>query len=59
MKKMTVNIDAETHQKLSRIAITEHRSTKAQAEVFIIDSVNKRSDGLTDAEYLRLVDSTR
>lgn len=57
--RITIMLDNETHDLLSKVAETEHRSKKGQAEKFIIDAVNKRSDGLTDQEYLTLVNSTR
>ena len=59
MKRVMAFLSDEQGAELREMAQEHRRSVKSMAEVIIIDAINRRGDGLTDAEYVELNRVTR
>jgi len=59
MKKVLIYLDDSVGSTLVELAKSEHRSVKAMAEKIVIDNLEKRSDGYTDARYMELKEAVQ
>ena len=59
MKRVMIFLDDETGRKLTDLSKRERRSVKAMTEKIVIDNIEKRSDGYTDARYMELKEAVQ
>ena len=59
MKRVMIFLDEETGRKLTDLSKRERRSVKAMTEKIVIDNIEKRSDGYTDARYMELKEAVQ